>query len=166
VDAAAVLRERDDIVFVLVGEGAEKARVENLVAARGLENVVLRPGQPRARVPDFYRAADACLVPLRDVPLFRTFIPSKMFEIMGCARPIVGSVAGEARAILERSGAALIAEPEDADGIAAAVLRLAGDREAADAMGRRGRAFVAEHYDRRKLAARYLELLEEIRRET
>jgi glycosyltransferase involved in cell wall biosynthesis len=164
VDAATILRDRSDVVFLLVGEGAEKAKVEALKEERDLENLILLPGQPRERVADFYRAADACLVPLRDVPLFTTFIPSKMFEIMGCARPIVGSVAGEARRILERSGAAVCVDPEDAEGIAASVTRLAGEREAAEAMGRRGREFAAEHYDRRKLARRYLGLLEGLRR--
>jgi glycosyltransferase involved in cell wall biosynthesis len=165
VDAATLLSDREDVVFLLVGEGAEKRKVEALTAERGLTNVVHLPGQPRERVADFYRAADACLVPLRDVPLFRTFIPSKMFEIMGSGRPIIGSVAGEARGILERSGAALLTEPENAEGMARAVIRLASDRPAAEAMGRRGREFVAEHYDRRRLGARYLALLEEIRGE-
>jgi glycosyltransferase involved in cell wall biosynthesis len=164
VDAAARLRDREDVVFLLVGEGADKARVEARTRELGLRNVRLLPGQPRERVAEFYRAADACLVPLRDVPLFRTFIPSKMFEIMGCARPIVGSVDGEARRILERSGAAIVVDPEDAEGIAGSLTRLAADRDAAEAMGRRGRAFAAEHFDRRRLAGRYLDLLEEVRR--
>jgi glycosyltransferase involved in cell wall biosynthesis len=162
VEAAERLRDRKDVVFLLVGEGAEKAKVTALQAEKKLENVILLPGQPRERVADFYRAADACLVPLRNVPLFNTFIPSKMFEIMGCARPIIGSVEGEAHRILERSGAALLTEPENAAGIAAAIEELAGDRERAEEMGRKGRVFAAEHYDRNRLAARYLELLREV----
>jgi glycosyltransferase involved in cell wall biosynthesis len=165
VEAAEALRDRRDVVFLLVGEGAEKAKITVLRREKRLENLVLLPGQPRERVADFYRAADACLVPLRDVPLFDTFIPSKMFEIMGCARPIVGSVSGEARRILERSGAALLTEPENAAGIAAAVEELAADRDRAEEMGRRGRVFAGEHFDRNRLAARYLGLLEEVSRE-
>jgi glycosyltransferase involved in cell wall biosynthesis len=65
--------------------------------------------------------------PLRAVPLFRAFIPSKMFEILACGRPVVASLEGEAARILEASGAALVVPPEDVDAIAAAVTRLAAD---------------------------------------
>ena len=162
VDAAELLRDRRDVRFALVGEGAEKARIEELAREKRLPNLTLLPGQPRERVADFYRAADIGLVPLRDVPLFDTFIPSKMFEIMGCARPIVGSVRGEARRILDRSGAAIVVDPEDAAGIAGAVVELAADPARRAAMGAAGRAFAAEHYDRERLAARYLDLLREV----
>jgi len=165
VDAAERLKERGDIHFVLVGEGAEKAKVEALQSEKELPNLTLLPGQPRDRVADFYRASDVCLVPLRDVPLFDTFIPSKMFEIMGCERPIVGSVRGEARRILDRSGAAIVVDPEDAGGIAQAVVELASDPARRATMGAAGRVFATEHFDREKLAGHYLEMLREVIRE-
>ena len=52
----------------------------------------------RSRVREYYCASDVCVVPLRQLPLFGTFIPSKMFEIMACAVPVIGAVEGEARA--------------------------------------------------------------------
>jgi glycosyltransferase involved in cell wall biosynthesis len=163
-DAAEATRDDARIRWVLVGEGAEKAKLVAEAAARGLTNVLFVGGQPKARMPQWYAAADVALVPLRNIPLFETFIPSKMFEIMACARPIVASVRGEARRILEASGAAIVVDPEDAAAIAGAVRRLRDDPTARAAMGDAGRRFVAEHYERRALAARYAQVLADVAR--
>src|SRR5205823_2778494 len=109
-----------------------------------------------------YAAANVCLVPLRDVPLFETFVPSKLFEVLAAGRPVVGALRGEARAILERSGGGLVVAPENGAEIAAAVERLRDDPGLCAEMGRRGRAFVQEHYDRDALATRYLQALRDI----
>jgi glycosyltransferase involved in cell wall biosynthesis len=156
-DAASLLRERRDIVFLFVGEGAEKPML--VERAKGLDNVRFFDSVDTRGVRDFYAAADICLVPLRNIPLFETFIPSKMFEIMAMARPIVASVAGEAAEILERSGGARVVAPEDSAAIAAAVETLADDRVARETMGRAAAAFVRRNYSRHELAARYREVL-------
>jgi glycosyltransferase involved in cell wall biosynthesis len=124
-----------------------------------LHNGVMRPSVLRADVPGLNAAADVCLVPLRDVPLFEAFVPSKLFEVLAAGRPIVGAVRGEARAILERSGGALLVDPERGDQLAAAVARLRADPALRARLARDGRAFAKHHYDRDTLAARYLELL-------
>jgi hypothetical protein len=143
-----------------VGEGAEKQRLVGEAERRRLDNVSFLPSVPRERVSAFYRSADVCLVPLRDISVFRTFIPSKIFEIMACARPIVASVAGEAAEILERSEAAIVVPPEDVEALSAAIGRLLEDRELAGTLAAQGRRFVVTHYDRSVLAARYLAILE------
>ncbi|HEY8601368.1 MAG TPA: glycosyltransferase family 4 protein [Thermomicrobiales bacterium] len=160
-DAAETLRHRPDIQFLFVGEGAEKANLEAQARRVGLGNVRFLDSVDKAAVREFYALADVCLVPLRDIPLFDTFIPSKMFEIMAMGRPIVASVRGEAAAILERSGAAVVTPPETSAAIAEAILRLVDRPEERRVMGERGRAFVTAHYSRRALAGNYLDILEE-----
>jgi glycosyltransferase involved in cell wall biosynthesis len=150
--------------FLLVGDGADKARLRAERDRRRLANVRMLPSIPKAQVPGLYAAADVGLVPLRDVPIFATFVPSKLFELLAAGRPIVGAVRGEARAILERSGAALVTDPEDGTGVAAAVRRLAADPRLRAELGRRGRAFAEAHYDRDALAERYLRLLRDVAR--
>ncbi len=145
--------------FVFVGDGAEKQRLTTKASSIGLRNVLFLPSQARDCVPGWYNAADVVLVPLRNIPLFETFIPSKMFEILASERPIVASVRGEARRILERSMGALVVDPEDVAGITCAVARLKDDAELRGRLGRAGRAFVLAEYDRRVLADRYLDVL-------
>lgn len=154
-DAADRLRDRQDIRFVLVGDGAEKPDLVREAQRRGLERVSFLPVQGKDEVADLYAAADLCLVPLRDDPLFREVVPSKMFEIMSMERPLVLSVDGDARAIVEQAGAGLCVPPEDAPAIASAITRLHADPALRRALGRSGRRFVQANYDRRAIARAY-----------
>jgi glycosyltransferase involved in cell wall biosynthesis len=161
-DVAERLRADPRLQFLFVGEGAEKAALEAKARSLALENVTFRDAVPREDVPALYRTADVVLVPLRAVPLFRSFIPSKMFEILACGRPILASLEGEAAEILGASGAALVVPPEDVDAIATALVRLAGDPTLRQELASRGRPYVAVHFDRRQLASRYVEVLETV----
>ena len=111
--------------FAFVGDGADKRRLEQPGhRASGLRNVTLLPGVPHAEMPALLAAADICLVPLRDVPLFATFIPSKMFEYLAAGKAVIGSVTGEAAQILREAGAVVV-PPEDSAALAAAIRALA-----------------------------------------
>jgi glycosyltransferase involved in cell wall biosynthesis len=81
-DAATL---QPDVTYLLVGDGAERARLLAERDRRGLSNVVMRPSVEKAQVPGLYAAADVCLVPLRDVPIFDAFVPSKLFELLAAA---------------------------------------------------------------------------------
>ncbi|MBV8715656.1 MAG: glycosyltransferase family 4 protein [Chloroflexi bacterium] len=158
-DAAAA---QPEVTFLLVGDGAEREGLLEERQRRALRNVIMRPSIPKAEVPGVYAAADACLVPLRDVPIFETFVPSKLFEVLAAGRPVIGAVRGEARAILQRSGGAVLVEPERGDQLAEAIERLRQDAGLRDQLGRAGREFAQREYDRDTLAARYLDLLHEV----
>jgi glycosyltransferase involved in cell wall biosynthesis len=157
-DAAARLA-RHPIRFAFVGEGADKPGLEHMVTERGLRNVTLLPGVPSREVPSLLAAADICLVPLRDVPLFSSFIPSKLFEYLAAGRAVIGSVAGEAAQILGEAGAALV-PPEDSVALADEIRALAADPDRRLAMGRAGRAHVERCYDQVALAREYRKILE------
>ena len=159
-DAAAELRTEPRIRFLLVGEGAEKQVLVARAKELELTNVAFHDSVPRDEVAPLYRAADVCLVPLRAVPLFRAFIPSKMFEILACGRPILASLEGEAAEILSASGAAVIVPPEDVSALTRELRRLAADADLRRVLAERGRPYVAAHFDRRILAGRYLEALQ------
>lgn len=153
--AAQRLRDDADIVFLLVGEGARKRALLELREKLRLNNVIMLPAQAHQRVREYYCASDVCVVPLRQLALFGTFIPSKMFEIMACAVPVIGAVEGEAREILERSGGARLITPEDDVALADAVRWFKLHPGESRLVGAAGRAFVTAHYDRQVLADRY-----------
>jgi glycosyltransferase involved in cell wall biosynthesis len=157
-DAAARL-DRPGVKFAFVGDGADKARLEQRVGRYGLANVTLLPGVPSQQVPALLAAADICLVPLRDVPLFATFIPSKLFEYLAAGKAVIGSVQGEAAQILAEAGSVVV-PPEDRDALAAAVAELAADPARRAAMGRAGRRYVERSCDRSALAREYRKILE------
>lgn len=161
-DAAELLRDSGNVHFVFVGEGGDKSALIEYAKAKGLTNVEFLPSQPKERMPEFYAAADACVVPLRQGPYFRLNIPSKMFEIMACGRPIVLGAEGQALDLLEAAGAGLAVTPEDAHAYAEALLRLQADPELGDRLGQAGRAYAIEHCTRRRKALDYLRLIREI----
>jgi glycosyltransferase involved in cell wall biosynthesis len=161
-DTAKMMRSRDDMRFLFVGEGAERKRLEERAAREGLSNVRFLGVVPRDAMNEVYATADVCVVPLRKTELFTTVIPSKIFEIAAMERPMVISVEGEARSIVEQSGGGVFSPPEDSRALANALAELARDPDRRRVMGSRARDFVHEHFDRDALAERYLEVLEKV----
>jgi glycosyltransferase involved in cell wall biosynthesis len=161
-DSAHELQDFPEIHFLFVGEGAEKEKLVQRSKELRLSNTTFADSVGKNEVREFYAMADVCLVPLKDIPLFETFIPSKMFEMMAMGRPIVGSLRGEAADILRRSGSALVVEPENSHELAQAVLRLFHlEDQTRQEMGQLGREFVTAHYSRRALAASYVDVMKE-----
>ncbi|WP_437525870.1 glycosyltransferase family 4 protein [Sorangium sp. So ce726] len=163
-DVAHGLRARDDIRFLFVGEGAERANLETRARELGLSNVTFLGVRPRDAMTEVYATADICLVPLRKTELFQTVIPSKIFEILAMERPIVISVDGEARSIVEEAQAGLFAPPEDVAAMTQGILALAADPEKRRRMGKAGREHVIRSFDRDTLAHDYTEILERVLR--
>ncbi|MGH2508876.1 MAG: glycosyltransferase family 4 protein [Ktedonobacteraceae bacterium] len=151
-EAAQLLQDRPEIQLVLAGDGAEKADLIVSARQRGLTNVTFLEALPHARMPLLLSACDICLVPLKKVQLFEGALPSKMYEAMACARPIVLGVEGEARQLLEQEARSAIAvEPENANALADAILHLYVHPEELAQLGQQGRAFVEAHFDREQL---------------
>lgn len=164
VEAAELLRDTPEVLIATVGAGMELEPLRQQVRERGLTNIVLHGPRPREEMPAITASADACAAVLQKNDTFRTVYPNKVFDSMACGRPIVLGIDGVARDLVERAGAGLFAEPENPEALAGVIRRLHGDIAAAEEMGRRGRAYVIEHFDRRQLALRYLAELESIAR--
>ena len=161
-EAAAQRTDRTNWQFVFVGGGARKAALEAMARERGLINVCFNPIVPREEVPVWYAAADVCLVCLRDLPVFHTNIPSKMFEIMAAGRPMVVSAAGQARLLAETAGAALIVPPERPHTLAEALDKLAAHPELRETLGRMGRQYALTHCNRADRAREMLTIFAEV----
>jgi len=158
--AAELQHSAAQVVFVLVGEGAEKAKIMALARSRSLNNLRFVNQQPRERIPQFISSADACLVLLKKTELFKTVVPTKMLEFMACARPVILGVDGQARQILEQAGAGIFVEPENAAQLAETVKRLAGDTALCQTMGVNGRRHILRYFERQRTAETYLAVLE------
>jgi glycosyltransferase involved in cell wall biosynthesis len=150
------------IVFLIVGEGAEKERIVALAQECGLSNLRFVEQQPREKIPAYICASDVCLVPLRKTDVFKTVIPTKMLEFMSCGRPVILGVDGQACMIMEEARGGLAIEPENADALSIAILYLAANREIANDLGRNGRDFIVRRFSRRQTAEKYLRTLEHL----
>lgn len=158
VDACADLARRGDqrVHVVLMGDGPEKLALERRVAAAGLTNLTFHAAVPKSAVPATLRTADAGLMVLAPVDLFAHGVsPNKLFDYLACDLPVVTNVPGLVAQIVTDSGAGVVAAPGDAVALADAMSSVAG----APPLGASGAAYVAQHYDRRVLAARFAALL-------
>jgi glycosyltransferase involved in cell wall biosynthesis len=158
-EAASLLRDHPNIVFLLIGDGAERRRLLALRDAQNLSNVIMLDQQPKAKMPLLWDLAAVSIVHLKRSPVFTTVIPSKIFESMAMEKPVLIGVEGESAEIIAKAGAGICIEPENARQLAEAVLKLARDPEALRSMGAMGRAFVMENFDRHRLAMRYEALI-------
>lgn len=149
----------DSIRFVLIGDGAVREELEGQARREGLRQVVFTGRQPKSRMPDFLAMTDACLVHLGRKDLFRTVLPSKIFEASAMRKPIVLGVEGSAAELVDDAGAGLCIEPENEDQLLAAVRRLAEDEALCAGMGKAGYDNIATRYDYAELARRYETLL-------
>jgi glycosyltransferase involved in cell wall biosynthesis len=164
-EAAAQLRDtRPEIIFLMLGEGAERERIATMARVRGLHNVRFVEQQPRENIPAYICASDVCLVLLKNTELFKTVIPSKMLEFMSCACPVILGVDGQARTILEKARAGLVIEPEDASALAKAVCYLAANRETVRELGKNGREYIVRNFSRGQTAGKYIRMLEKLLR--
>lgn len=160
-DVANELEERG-IHLLFVGDGAQKGAMEDRVRSEGMTNVHMWGIQPRERVRHIYRGADAALVVLRDAPAFEKVIPSKLLEIMAEETPVLLVGGHQAAEILSRAGAGMAVRPGAVEDFVRAADALLQDRSGLDQLGRRGRAYVAEHHRRSKLGQDYADVLEEV----
>jgi colanic acid biosynthesis glycosyl transferase WcaI len=151
-----------EVLFLLVGEGAEKESIQSLASSRGLANLRFVGQQPREKIPEYIAASDVCLALLKKAELFKTVIPTKMLEFMSCARPVILGVEGQAQKIVVEAQAGICIEPESVDELVRAVTRLAVDPELRESLGRNGRRYVQQRFSRRSTAKAYLEVLENL----
>ena len=119
---------------------------------------------PRAELPAYLASSDACLAHFRKQELFQMILPNKFFEDAAMERPILLGFEGDARAMLEEADCGIAFEPSNDEALAAAAEQLAAaSPEERRRLGENGRRYVLEHFDRRKLAHDYLEVLERVR---
>lgn len=162
-EAARLLQIRaPGVLFLLIGEGAEKQGLVNLAKSRGLTNVRFVDQRSREQIPAYICASNACVVMLKRADLFKTVLPTKLLEFLSCARPVILAVDGEARRIMDEAGAGIFVEPQNATDLAAAIVQLASDPQLCSVLGNNGRDYVVSHFARQQTATRYIDVLESV----
>ncbi len=160
VDCAERMQDQREIVFALIGEGADRARLEEQIRRRKLGNIQLLGLRPRDEIPSWIASVDLLLVMLRDLPVFRTVIPSKIFEFLAQEKPvIVAAPRGEFRDLMEEAKSAFVIEPERSDQLSAAIESIRAASEDAAARARSGRDWVERNFLRNTLADKMADFL-------
>ena len=166
VEAAEQLRDIGSIQWVMIGEGRRKKWMQDEVKERGLENVIHFLGRkPSALMPQYFALADVLLATLRPEPVFSLTIPSKIQTYLACARPIVAALDGEGARIINESGSGIAVDAGDAEGLAKAVKQLYETSSTERyLMGKQGRIYYEQHFEREMLVDRLESWMREILR--
>jgi glycosyltransferase involved in cell wall biosynthesis len=158
-DAADLLRDEPEIHLLLAGDGKERSAMHTQALQRGLANVTFIGPLPKSRMPELLAAADVCVATLKNIPMFTTTYPNKVFDYMAAGRPTVLSIDGVIREVIEAADGGIFAQPGDPQSLAGAIRKLFADRSAAQQMGLRGRQFVEQHFHRHRQAEHFAELM-------
>ncbi len=145
VDAARLLAHRADIVFLVCGDGPNRARLEQLAA--GLGNIQFHPLQPAARMSELLGAADVCLLP--QIPeAADLLLPSKLANMLAAGKPVVATAAAGTGLADEVAGVGVVTPPGDAAAMAGALAALIDDPPRRAALGEAARARALERWSR------------------
>ena len=161
IESAAGLADERDIAFVIVGDGplANELRQKNHDLGG---SVLFLPSVSKREIMNIIADAYACVVVLKKLDLFRGAIPSKIFDPLSVGVPILLGVEGEAKELfIDQARAGIAFEPENSRELMESVRSIARDGPMRDEMGKRGKAFVHECFDRRQIAQTLLERLQE-----
>lgn len=162
VDAGALLRDRDDIVIMLAGAGAEYDEVDKSIRDQRLTNVRLLPPFDQAEMPAVWSLLDAAIVMMKDRPLFKATISSKTFEALAMGLPVIMSLpAGEATGLVDEYGFGINVRPENPQDMAAAIKRLADEPELTAVLGKKALA-ASKDFSRERSAGLVMDVVQDV----
>ena len=160
--AADRLRNEPRIHFLLVGDGKERVNLESLADKLRLPNITFMGSRPKSEMREILAASDACVATLKDIPMFRTTYPNKVFDYMAAGRPIVLAIDGVIREVVEAAQAGVCVSPGDPQAIAEAVRYIFDHGEERDLMSHRGRVYVERYFNRADQSRQFVDLLEKL----
>ena len=155
IEAADLLRDKEDIAFLMVGDGPERGRIKEMAAERKLTNIVFGDS-PYEEMDQLYSIAYASMATLRKINVAQAMRLSKIFPSLSCEVPVIYAGVGEAADLLQANKCGLVTEPEDAAQLAEAISLLAADPDLRQRMGSAGRLLVESEYSWSAIVERWL----------
>jgi glycosyltransferase involved in cell wall biosynthesis len=160
--AARLLRDEPRIHFLLVGDGKERVQLESTAGSWQLSNVTFLGTQPKSAIADILAASDVCVATLKDIPMFRTTYPNKVFDYMAAGRPTVLAIDGVIRGVVESARSGLFVPPGDSEMLADTIRGMSKDNQLVEELGLSAREYVVEHFNRHKQAEDFIGLVDRL----
>ncbi|RNC63057.1 MAG: Alpha-D-kanosaminyltransferase [Candidatus Dichloromethanomonas elyunquensis] len=158
-EAADILRGKKEIVFLLVGDGSERPKLEEIARGKGLPNVIFIDFQPLEEIPRYYSLSSINLSTLRRYKLSEGVRPSKVFPALASGQPLIYVGEGEGAEIVKESGGGIVLEPENPELLAKTILELLKDPGLCHELSLKGREYVIKHYSWQRIIQNWLDQL-------
>lgn len=160
IDAARYLMPRADILFLLIGDGDDKERLQKI--SRGMPNVQFISGQSDEARRLYYTLADLAISCHKDVPGIHTHVPARLIELLAAGLPVLAPLAGEGAEIVRRGACGVVVPPEDPDKLARGVVYMLENADKMTIMASNGPKFVTQFYRHSVVGRQYLALLQKV----
>ncbi len=158
---AAELLQDTPVVFQLIGSEMEKEMLQQDVQKKKLSNVIFRDSVPKTEVFKYILASDMGASVLKRVDIFKTIYSNKTFDYMACKKPILLSIEGISKDLIEEANCGACIEPENADDYNFKIREFINSNKAKE-FGENCYRFARDNFDRSYLAGKYLKLLKEL----
>jgi glycosyltransferase involved in cell wall biosynthesis len=148
------------VKFVLIGSGPEKEKLLKQKETERLDHVYFLDAVSKREMPAILKSVNAAIIPLKKLDLFLGAIPSKIFENLAMEVPLLLGVDGEARELfIDKGRCGIYFEPGQASSLALGIEQLSGNPALAAELGKNGRKFVQEFFNRETIARHFHEQL-------
>lgn len=161
-DVAKALSTKENIHFVLVGEGADKARVKSRVENENIKNISFLPFQPYEDISHVFSLGDAGLI-ISKPGVGENSVPSKTWSIMSAECPVIANFdENEIKSILNDNNCGIFTKAGDKEAFKNAILELYNDKEKSVQLGKNGRKFIMENLTREIGTSKYVKVVKEV----
>ena len=162
VNAAALLKNRADIVFHIVGSGSDLDHCLALSKQLGTNNVIFHGRKPVEQMPSYYAASDAMLVTFEESPMAEYTLPRKVTTYMAAGKPVIAAASGETKRVIEAADCGVCCGIEDAEGLAHICAQFTDQATASHQMGAAARDYYREHFTKERFLDDVERLLKEL----
>ena len=161
INVAKQFRDQSNLLFVLIGDGMQKEQLKEMAKKFDLTNIQFIDSVPKSEVVDYINASDVCMAILKKTDTFKTVYPNKVFDYMSCKKPVLVTIDGITRELIEKANCGIYCEPENESAFINGVSYLLEKSEnELERMGEEGFLHVQANFDRQKLAQRYVDIIE------
>ena len=149
----------DNLSILIIGDGPEKLKLEKLNKSMQTD-ISFLPSDSKSKFMSKLSNADACIIPLRNLDIFKGAIPSKIFDSLSLGIPIILGVDGEAKKLfIEEARAGIFYEPENYQDLAKVLIKVYYENSYIKKLGENGKAFILNNFDREKLNKKLIDQL-------
>ncbi len=152
IDAAEQMRDYREILFILMGGGIKKESFQDYIHQHNLSNILLLDSRPKSKIPEVLADVDVCIATLKDIPLFNTTYPNKVFDYMAAGKPTILAIDGVIREVIKSSNGGTYVPPGDSIKLADAMLTYYENPELVKQHGKNAREYVKKYFEREKIA--------------
>jgi glycosyltransferase involved in cell wall biosynthesis len=160
--AAKLIEIHDDIKMVFIGDGKEKSNLIALTESLRLSNVEFLNPVPKNKIAEYLQSSDVCIAILKPIELYKTTYPNKVFDYMAAGKPIILAINGVIREVVESAGCGIFCEPGNPHAIANAVLEMYNNRNGLAKIGKCGKVYLEQNFDRMMIAKDFTDMIEEM----